>query len=131
MIDIAVLILRIGLGVVFVAHGLQAVLGLFGGGGLNGFANMLSGLGFQPPFFWACVGAFTELIGGVFVLLGILPRTAAFFILIFMAVAVFKVHMSKGFFIQVGGFEYNFLIICACLALMILGAGKYSIFDKF
>jgi len=131
MIGWALLILRVSLGVVFVAHGLQAAFGMFSGPGINGFSKMLAGLGFNPALLWAYIGAYTELLGGLFVLLGIFPRIASVFILIFMSVALFKVHLAKGLFIQAGGFEYNFVLICICLVLIILGAGKFSVFNKF
>jgi len=131
MIDLAIFVLRICLGVVFMAHGLQAVLGMFGGPGINGFSDMLASLGFKPALFWAYLGAYVELIGGLFIILGIFTRGAALFILIFMVVAAFKVHLAKGFFIQAGGFEYNFVIICICIALMLSGPGKFSIHAKF
>ena len=127
MLDLVSLILRFCLGIVFIAHGLQVAFGMFPGPGISGFLNMLSGLGFKPALFWAYVGAYVELIGGVFLFFGIFTRISAMFILVFMAVAVLKVHLSKGFFIQAGGFEYNFLIICVCIVLMILGSGKYGV----
>ncbi|MBI4707102.1 MAG: DoxX family protein [Candidatus Omnitrophica bacterium] len=130
MADLAVLILRICIGVVFVGHGLQAAFGFFGGPGIGGFSKMLESLGFAPALFWAYTGAYVELIGGLFIILGIFPRIAAFLILIFMIVAAAKVHLSKGFFLQNGGFEYNFVLACVCIALMLLGGGKFSFFDK-
>ena len=131
MSDFAILILRISLAVVFIAHGLQAAFGALGGPGINGFSNMLSGLGFKPAVLWAYIGAYTELIGGLFLLLGIFTRITSLLILIFMVVAVLKVHWTKGFFIQAGGFEYNFVIICVCVVLMILGPGKFGLTKKF
>jgi len=131
MYDTAVLILRVCLGIVFVAHGAQVAFGMFGGPGIEGFSNALSGLGFKPAVFWAYIGAYTELIGGLFLMAGFLTRIAAAFIFIFIVVAAFKVHLAKGFFIQNGGFEYNFVIACICLALMITGAGKFSVLKKF
>jgi len=104
---------------------------MFGGPGINGFSDMLASLGFKPAIFWAYVGAYVELLGGIFIIFGIFTRAAALFILIFMVVAAFKVHLAKGFFIQAGGFEYNFVLICVCIALMLLGPGKFSIHAKF
>lgn len=130
MADLAFLILRLGIGVMFFAHGLQA-FGMFGGPGIKGFSDMLSGLGFSPAPAWAYVGACTELFGGLLLALGVIPRLAALFLLVFITVAACKVHLSKGFFIQSGGFEYNFIIACVCLALLVAGAGKYSLFNKF
>jgi putative oxidoreductase len=130
MIDLALLILRLGLGVMFVAHGLQT-FGMFAGPGIKEFSGFLSGLGFSPAIVWAYIGACSELIGGIFVILGILPRISALLLMIFIVVAAYKVHLSKGFFIQSGGFEYTFIIACICLALIIAGSGKFSLFNKF
>ncbi len=127
MIDWAILVLRVCLAAVFIGHGLQAAFGMFGGPGINGFSQMLSGLGFKPALFWAFLGAYAELVGGLALLLGLFVRGAAALLLIFMLVATLKVHISKGFFIQSGGFEYNFVIICVCVVLFLLGAGKFSL----
>ncbi len=131
MADLAILILRLCLGVVFLAHGAQVSFGLFGGPGIDGFSQMLDSLGFKPALFWAYLGAYVELISAGLLIVGLLTRGAAFFLLVFMSVAMVKVHLSKGFFLQNGGFEYNFVIICICLALMLLGPGKFSLIQKF
>ena len=129
--DWAILILRLGLGIIFTAHGLQKVLGLFGGSGITGFSKMLGGLGFLPVLFWAYLAAYVELIAGLSVIAGLFVRTASFLLLVVMAVAVLKVHLKKGFFLANGGFEYNFVIICVCIALIILGSGKFGITSRF
>jgi putative oxidoreductase len=131
MVELVLLVLRIGLGLIFVGHGLQKVFAVFSGPGIKGFSGMLSSLGFSPALFWAYIAAYTELIGGLLLILGILTRTASLLIFILMIVATFKVHLFKGFFLSSGGFEYNLLIICVCIALMLLGPGKFSIFNKF
>lgn len=130
MTDWAVLVLRIGLGVMFVAHGLQMAWGKLGGPGALGFSKYLSSLGFTSALFWSYIAAYSVLIGGLCLILGVLTRTASVVLIIFMIVAILKVHLSKGFFITNGGFEYNFIIICALIALLILGAGKFSLFNK-
>ncbi len=130
MIDLALLILRLGLGIMFFLHGLQA-FGMFAGPGIKGFSGFLAQLGFAPALAWAYVGVGSELIGGLFLILGILTRTSALFLLIFIVVAAYKVHLKKGFFIQSGGFEYTFIIACICVALMISGPGQFSLFNKF
>lgn len=131
MIDLAVFILRAGLGIMFFAHGLQMALGKLGGPGVEGFAKMLTGLGFNPALSWAYLAGYVTLIGGLFLILGISTRLASVFLLIFIVVAAAKVHLAKGFFLSNGGFEYNFIIACALLALLILGGGKFSLYNKF
>jgi len=128
MMDWGILVLRLGIGVMFAAHGLQKVFGFFGGPGINGFSKMLSGLGFAPPVFWAYLAAYTELLGGVFLVLGLFTRASAAMLLALIITAAVKVHLGKGFFLAAGGFEYTFVIAAACLALVLLGPGRFSIF---
>jgi putative oxidoreductase len=131
MTNLVSLILRIALGTVFIAHGSQKVFGMFGGPGIDGFAKMLTGLGFKPALFWAYVGAYVELLGGLALITGLSTRISALLLLIFIIVATLKVHLAKGFFMSNGGFEYNFLIALACIALIILGTGRFGITKKF
>lgn len=125
------LFLRMGLGLIFVAHGTQKVFGSFGGPGIKGFSQMLSGLGFVPAVFWAYLAAYVELLGGICLILGLYTRIAASLIFILITVATITVHLSKGFFLSAGGYEYNLLILCACIALIIAGGGEMSITKKF
>jgi putative oxidoreductase len=128
MLDWGILVLRLGIGVMFAAHGLQKAFGLFGGPGIKGFTQMLSGLGFTPAVFWAYLAAYVELLGGVFLLVGLYTRSSALLLFILITVAAIKVHLGKGFFLASGGFEYTFVIAAACLSLFLLGAGKFKIF---
>ncbi len=130
MIDIVILILRLCLAVVFIGHGMQFAFGAFGGPGIQGVSSMLTNLGFKQVLFWAYLSAYTQLIAGILLALGLFSRFAAFSIFIFMIVAVIKVHLAKGFFMQSGGFEYNFVLICICIVLMLSGSGKFGITPK-
>ena len=122
--------LRIGLGAIFIAHGLQKVFGMFSGPGIEGFSKMLADLGFAPSVFWAYLVAYIELIGGIFLILGILTRLTSGLLFIIMAVALLKVHLNSGFFLSNGGYEYSLFLALACLSLLILGGGKLSISKK-
>ena len=128
MLDWGILVLRLGIGIMFVAHGLQMALGLFGGPGVKGFSGMLSSLGFFPALFWSYVASYTVLIGGLLLIIGVQTRPAATLLLIFILTAGIKVHLSKGFFLSNGGIEYTFVIAAACLSVILLGPGKISIF---
>lgn len=88
---------------------------------------MLATLGFSPAIFWAYLAACTELIAGLFVVAGLFTRVSAVALLILIVVAAIKVHLGKGFFLANGGFEYTFIIASVCLALVLLGAGKFAI----
>ncbi|MFH0918615.1 MAG: DoxX family protein [Candidatus Omnitrophota bacterium] len=128
MLNWGILVLRLGIGIMFTAHGLQMAFGLFGGPGVKGFSKMLTDLGFVPAIFWSYLASYTVLLGGIFLILGVQTRIAATLLLIFILTAAVKVHLSKGFFLSGGGFEYNFVIAAACLALILLGSGKFNIF---
>jgi putative oxidoreductase len=125
-VNIALLILRIGLGVIFIAHGGQKLFGWFGGGGLSSTAGFLGKMGFTPPVLWAVLLTLSEFGGGLFVLLGLLTRFAAASIIIGQIVAVATVHWRGGFFLP-KGFEYNFILIAVALALVLTGAGMISL----
>ncbi len=130
LIDISLLILRLAVGIIFVAHGLQKVFGMFGGSGIEGFSQTMKTLGFTPPVFWAWVAGLGELGGGIFLIIGILPRLSALVIAIIMFVAVVFVHGDGGYFASNGGFEYPLFILMVCIAITLSGGGKLSLFNK-
>ena len=130
LIDVALLVLRLAVGIVFVAHGLQKVFGMFGGPGVEGFAQMMSSLGFTPPVFWAWVASLGELVGGALLILGIFPRLSAAVIAIIMLVAVIFVHGKGGYFAASGGFEYPLFILMVNVAIILAGGGRLSLFNK-
>ncbi|HEV8643773.1 MAG TPA: DoxX family protein [Methylomirabilota bacterium] len=127
------LVVRLGLGVVFFAHGSQKVLGWFGGPGLKGtIAYFQKGLGVPPAA--AALAAFIEFLGGISMILGFLARPAAFGLIVVMAMAIAKVHAQHGFFINFSmtpgkghGFEFNLVLIAMALSILIGGAGAWSI----
>lgn len=131
LVNLASLVLRLGVGIMFMAHGLQKTFGLFGGSGIGGFTNALAGMGFSPASLWAYLAAYTELVAGLFLVIGLCVRSCAAALLIVMLVALVKVHLAKGFFLSAGGFEYIFIIMTICIALLFLGGGKFGITKKF
>jgi len=64
------------------------------------------------------------------VIAGVQTRLTAALLLIFILTAGIKVHLSKGFFLSNGGFEYTFIIAAICLALILMGPGQFCIFNK-
>ena len=128
----ATLILRLVLGVVFVAHGAQKLLGWFGGPGFSGTMGMFTGyLHIPAPLAFLAIAA--EFFGGLGLILGFLTRIAAFGIAVNMLVAIATVHHSYGFFMnwtgtQKGeGFEYHLLVLAITVYLIIRGAGALSV----
>jgi putative oxidoreductase len=117
---------RIALGMVFIAHGAQKVLGVWGGPGLTAFTAGQAPFGLSPSWFWLGAAAFAELIGGTLVLLGLLTRIGALMIVPVMLVAMFGVHWSNGFFAP-RGIEFTVALLGMALALLISGGGRASI----
>lgn len=130
--DMATLVLRVMLGGVFFPHGAQKVLGWFGGYGFAGtydaFTNKMG-----IPGLFALLAIAAEFLGSIGLLVGFMTRVAAFGIFCVMAVAVKMLHWQNGFFMnwfgnQKGeGFEYHLLVMAIAVALMIRGAGAYSV----
>ncbi len=127
MTDIGLLVLRISLGGMFVAHGMQKLFGFFGGPGINGFAKYLASIGFAPSLLWAYVAGCTEFAGGILLAAGLFTRGAAAFLCVLIVIAAIKVHLPNGFFVQNGGVEYPFIIAAVCISLILMGGGKYCV----
>jgi putative oxidoreductase len=120
--ELALFLVRLVVGSVFVLHGGQKVFGWLGGPGLTGFVTWLGTLG--VPAWLGYVAAFVELVGGCMVLFGIAAEIGALFLAIQMAVAIYLVHWPHGYFVQNNGFEYPLSLIVLCLAIIVGGAGK-------
>src|SRR3989338_196235 len=115
----ASLFLRIGLGVIFIYHGLGKFLGAGKGWGTAWNPSL--------PTVIQTLVAWGEFVGGLAILLGFLTRKAAVGIIIIMLGAIFTVHGKNGFSLMNHGFEYNFALIMMCLALIAGGTGPLSI----
>ena len=130
--DIAGLIMRVLLGVVFFPHGAQKLLGWFGGHGFTGTMDSFTDK-MGIPVILAFLAIMAESLGAVALITGFLTRVAAFGIATNMVVAVFMVHLPYGFFMnwfgnQEGeGFEFHILAVALAVAIMIRGGGKWSI----
>ena len=130
--DKVMTLLRLVLGVVFFAHGAQKMLGWFGGFGFKGTMGYFTQVAHIPaPLAFLAIAA--EFFGGLGLILGLLTRVAAFGITVNMLVAIFTVHLANGFFMnwlgqQKGeGYEYHLLVLAITVALMIRGAGAFSL----
>ena len=119
-------VLRLAMGSVFIAHGAQKLFGAFGGPGLNGFSGMMAKMGLKPALAWALAVALVEFVGGIFLALGFLTQVAAGLIAVVMAVALFTVHLTNGFFLP-HGFEFVLVLFAAAIALATLGPGNFAI----
>jgi len=121
------LALRLPVGIIFAAHGSQKLFGLFGGYGLEGTGQWMASIGLRPGELFALLAGSAEFFGGVALLLGLLVRPAAALLAFTMLVAIFSVHISKGLFLDKGGFEYALALFAVSISLLISGAGAFSL----
>jgi putative oxidoreductase len=111
---LGLLILRLALGTVMIAHGYQKLFG-----GMPQFMQMLQHIGIPGWIGYLTVAA--EFGGGILLVIGFLTRLAAFAIFIDMLVAIVKVHLHNGLFSKNGGFEFP--MICAAIAFSLIWSG--------
>jgi putative oxidoreductase len=116
---LALLVLRIVLGAVMIAHGYGKVFG-----GLHRHVQFVGSLGI--PGWLAYFSAFAEFFGGILVIAGLVTRIAALAILIDMAVAIAKVHWRHGLTGQ-GGYEFPLSVAAIAFALVFFGAGPIAL----
>ncbi|MET7999871.1 DoxX family protein [Nonomuraea glycinis] len=120
--DIAALIVRVVVGVIFVAHGWQKwQSGL--GTTSAGFAQM----GVPQPQLAAAFSTIGETVGGALLIIGLLVRPAALVLLIGMVGAIMFGHWGKGIFVQEGGWELPAALGSVALLFLALGGGRLGL----
>ena len=123
--EYSTLIIRIGVGVVFVFYGAQKLFGMFGGAGISGTTAGFASMGFPAPGVMAVLAGVGELLGGLLVLPGIITRYAAGTLLVIMLVAMFVVHWKHGF----AAMAFPFAMAMMAGSLVVSGGGRASV-DK-
>ncbi len=125
--DITLLIVRLILGVIFIAHGYPKLF-VFG---ITGFAQFLSRLGVPLPGFFAVVVTLVEFLGGVVLILGIFSRWAGLLQAIDMIVATLLVKVKVGLIVppnQPGtGAELDLALLAGALVILVFGPGSISV----
>ncbi|MBB5955422.1 putative oxidoreductase [Saccharothrix tamanrassetensis] len=134
--DLGLLVLRVALGGVFIGHGLQKVFGLFGGPGIDTFAEQLrNDFGFREAKILAWVTGVTELAGGSLLVLGLFTPLAAAGILGVMVNAIVLKYGGgplpaggvKGFLTTGDGIELEVAYAAMAFGLMFAGPGRAAI----
>lgn len=139
MSGLGLLVLRLVLAVVFLAHGSHEVFGMFGGpgngpGGLSSSAAVLGAAGMPQPFLIAVTQGIIELVAGAMLAAGFFTRTASFLLLVSVTVELWKLRWPWGFFLnwtsapeRGHGMEYGIVLAAALICLLLTGPGDASI----
>jgi len=115
-------VLRLAVGVVFLAHGGQKLFVV----GFGNVAAFMGKIGIPAPMLAAIVVTVVEFFGGLALVLGSFTRWAAALLAINMLVAIMMVHLKAGFFLP-AGVEFALTLFAANVALVLLGSGEASV----
>ncbi len=128
-VSLALLLARLVLGVVFLAHGINHIIG---GGKIAGTARWFEGLGMRPGIVHAWFASLTEVGAGALLVLGLLTPFAGAGVVGVMLVAWITNHRTNGFFIFRPGEGYEYVMTLTVLGVVVgtLGPGQWSIDDK-
>lgn len=126
-VDVALLLVRVIVGIIFAAHGAQKLFGAFGGPGLTEMVKMMGPLGYPVT-----IG---EFFGGLGLVVGFLCRFSAASLILIMLGAIAMVHGQHGFFLgsspddtlATAGFEYNLALIGLLLPILVAGPGRFAV----
>jgi putative oxidoreductase len=120
-------VVRIIVGIIFIAHGSQKLFGAFGGYGLEGTGQYMESIGLTPGYLMALLSGSAEFFGGVAMLIGLLARPAAVVLIGLLVVAILSVHIGNGLFMANNGYEFALALLGGAIAVLIEGAGKLSV----
>ncbi|MDP3710604.1 MAG: DoxX family protein [bacterium] len=120
-------VLRVVVGLTFFLHGWQKLTQI----GPAQFGGFLSSLGVPMSGFFGYVVTSVEFLGGIALILGLLTHLSAKLLAINMLVALFLVHIKKGFFVSGGGMELVLLLLAATVSILLSGPGKWAVDNYF
>ena len=121
--DWTVLILRLAVGLIFLAHGLEKIKNL------KGTQGWFDSIGFKPGVFWGSLVTFLEFFGGIALMLGFLVQPLVLLLATQMMVATaWKIRIKQKL---IGGYELDLILVGALLVLAAVGSGFYSLDSYF
>ncbi len=128
LVDLALLVGRVAIGVCFVVHSLGK-LGLVGTGNLGGFTEWLGSLGVPYPWVQARMAMLSELGGGALLTVGLFTRPACLVLIFTMGVAGLMGHKGAGYLVtnDPPGAEYTINLAAICLMFLLAGPGRLSL----
>ncbi|MDX1641720.1 MAG: DoxX family protein [Balneolaceae bacterium] len=118
--DIALLLLRLGIGIIFIVAGWGKLTGI------EGVQGFFGDIGIPLPGIMAWVVAIVEFFGGIMVVLGAYAKIPYLLLAIIMVVAIFTVKIDQGF----GATRLELMLLLASLALFLTGSGQHSVDHK-
>ncbi|MFA0069780.1 DoxX family protein [Vibrio breoganii] len=121
------LVLRVPVGLIFMAHGAQKLFAMFGGYGLEGTGQWMESIGLGPGYLMALMAGSAEFFGGLFIIVGLLTRPTALVLAFTMIVAIVTVHLENGLFMSNNGYEFGLSLAVISFALMFQGGGRLAI----
>ncbi len=127
MVALGLLILRVVIGLIVAAHGLQKLFGWWGGPGRAGWLGAMNRMRLRPPLAWAWISMLSEVLGGFALALGLLTPLPSLAIAGSMLVAIALVHWPRGFWATKGGYEFNLTILAGVAAVALTGPGAISL----
>lgn len=116
--DVVLLVARIILGVVLVAHGWPKLKGF------KGTAGWLASIGLKPGELFAGIAVLVEFFGGLMLIFGLFTQCVAALVVLQFIVIIAKVNWKKGL---VGGYELDLVILGLALTLWTVGGGTKSL----
>lgn len=120
-VDVALLVIRVIAGIIFIAHGWQKV-----GMGVSNVAGFFGQTGIPLAGIAAPLVTYLELVGGAVLVLGLLTRPLALMFAVDMASATLFVHAKNGFSGE-GGMEFTLMLCTVAVALLVAGGGAFSV----
>lgn len=120
-------VLRIIVGIIFMAHGSQKLFGMFGGYGLEGTSQYMASLGLNPGYLMALMSGSAEFFGGLGLVVGLLARPAAVVLIVMLVIAILSVHIHNGLFMANNGYEFALALLGGAIAVLFEGAGRLSL----
>ena len=125
--NVALLILRLVVGLTLAGHGVQKLFGWFGGPGFAGIRQVFKQMGYKPAWLWASLAIVGEVGGGVSFALGFLTPLGAAGIFGAMFMAMFKSHWKNGFWNSKRGLEFPLALLAGGVTIGLTGPGSYSL----
>ena len=123
LVNVGLLVLRIGIGIIFIIHGLPKLMGGVETWTQLGGTMSMVGISFAPVL-WGFMAAATEVFGGLFIILGLLHRPSAV-LLVFTMIIALLMHVMLGDPFTIYSNALKALVVF--IALVITGPGKYSL----